>query len=65
MKIWMTMNINSILIRDNDKKIFKVKFVSHWSSIVSDDGEIDTVKHLCGHEYVSAVKGFGYVLQEE
>jgi len=59
------MTEQSILIRSNDKKIFKVKFLSHWSSIVSDDGEIDTVKHLGGYEYVSTSKGFTYIIKEE
>jgi hypothetical protein len=63
MKLKMTSE--SILIRDHDKKSFKVKIVSHWSLVVSDDGEFDTVKYMGGYVYVSMSKGFGYILQEE
>lgn len=59
------MTIDSILIRQSDKKEFRVKYLSHWSSIISEDGETDTVKILGGREYVSAYKGFGYYLQDQ
>jgi hypothetical protein len=60
------MKIKSHLIRVQDKKIFKVKFLSHWSSIISDDGEVDTIKLLNEHthEYVSMSKGHSYILQD-
>lgn len=59
------MNSDSILIRQNDKKEFMIKYLSHWSSILSEDGEADTVKLLGGREYVSAYKGFTYILKDE
>ena len=60
------MKLKSILIRVNDNKEFTVKFLSHWSSIVSQDGEVDTIKLLDEHthEYVSASKGYSYILQD-
>lgn len=55
------------LVRDTDKKEFAVSFHSHWSDIVSSDGETDYVKWVGGTgtgphgaKYVSNSKGFGY-----
>ena len=59
------MTSDSILIRLSDKKEFSVKYLSHWTSIISEDGETDTVKCLSIHEYVSMYKGFSYLLKEE
>lgn len=61
----MTMMSDSILIRKQDNKKFKVTFLAHWSDIESEDGEKDTVKWLGSNEYVSHSKGFGYILQEQ
>jgi len=50
------------LVRDGDRKRFKVDTVAHWSTIVSDDGEIDHVKWYGADKYVSATKGHTYTL---
>lgn len=55
---------NSVLFRQRDGKIFTVKNLAHWSDIVSEDGEADSVK-LYGHEnnhelLVGATSGHSY-----
>lgn len=63
------MTSRSILIREADNKRFHVKALSHWSEIVSDDGETDVVKWYGGggscQLYVSASKGYSYKVDEE
>jgi len=51
----------SVLKREADGKLFRVIFLSHWSEIQSDDGEVDYVKCYGPDLYVSANKGHGYV----
>lgn len=51
----------SILRREEDGKLFRVTFLSHWSDIKANDGEVDSVKCYGPALYVSANKGFGYV----
>jgi hypothetical protein len=46
--------------RTSDKKVFKVTFYSHWSTIQADDGETDAVKWFGGDDYVSASQGHTY-----
>lgn len=52
--------------RVGDGKVFKIKFYGHWTDIVSEDGETDSVKWLGGtgatggEAYTSASKGFKY-----
>lgn len=60
------MNSKSILIRKSDNKKFKVKFLSYWSTIISNDGEVDLVKLFDeqAHECVSMSKGYSYILQD-
>lgn len=53
------MRTGSLLVRESDKKEFKVTFLSHWSDIVALDGETDSVKWY-GPGYVSASKGHTY-----
>ena len=60
------MTSRSILIREADNKRFRVKVLSHWSEIVSD--ETDLVKWYGGSSsqlYVSASKGHSYRVDEE
>lgn len=62
------------LVRASDKKEFTVKFHSHWSDIVSTDGEEDYVKWMGGDgtvsvgpnraEYVSHSKGHHYYIKD-
>lgn len=63
------MKSTSTVVRKQDGKIFRVACLSHWSDIVADDGETDSVKWYGGnsqHEfYVSANKGFGYKVEIE
>lgn len=47
--------------RTSDGKTFTVTFYSHWTDIVSSDGEVDRVKWFGAEDYVSAEKGFTYV----
>ena len=58
------MKINSILIRRDDNKQFKVIELGHWSTIQADDGELDYVKVYgadgISYLYVSNSKGFSY-----
>lgn len=61
----------SIIVRESDKKRFKVTFLSHWSDIeaVDGSGETDSVKWYGGDKrgelYVSANKGHSYVWKKE
>ena len=56
------MTSQSTLIRRTDGKKFKVADLAHWSTIVAEDGEQDTVKWGFGDQYVSASKGFSYIV---
>jgi hypothetical protein len=48
------MTSRSTLKREGDGKLFTVNFLSHWSEVVSEDGESFHVKWLGGDgEYVS------------
>lgn len=58
------MRLFSTLRRRSDGKLFTVRDHAHWSKIVADDGEEDSVKFY-GDGYVSANKGFSYVEEEE
>lgn len=62
------MTTRDMLVRRVDGKQFKPTFVSHWSDIQSVDGETDSVKWYgvdAGKmAYVSASKGFSYLLIE-
>jgi hypothetical protein len=46
--------------RSVDRKVFTVTFYSHWTDIVSADGEIDCVKWFGDEDYISQ-RGFTYV----
>lgn len=50
--------------RVSDGKVFKIKFYSHWTDIVAEDGETDSVKlgwPENGYDLmVSASKGHSY-----
>ena len=58
------MTSQSTLLRAADGKAFRVKLLGHWSTIVADDGEEDSVKWYGGDGdrqlYVSASKGHTY-----
>jgi hypothetical protein len=58
------MTSKSTLVRESDGKTFRVKLLGHWSDIVADDGEQDSVKWYGGDGdrqlYVSASKGYSY-----
>jgi hypothetical protein len=43
------MHSNDTLIRKSDAKEFRVTFHSHWSTIVAQDGEEDSVKFAWRH----------------
>jgi hypothetical protein len=62
----MTMREGAVLVRESDGVLFKVISVGHWSSIVSESGETDSVKWygMSGERlaYVSASQGFSYLL---
>jgi len=61
------MTSTSILTRTTDGKKFRVAVLSHWSDIVSEDGETDSVKWYGGNKralFVSASKGFSYEVDE-
>ena len=53
--------LSTSILRRNDGKLFHVTFLSHWSDIRSDDGEMDSVKCYGPGMYVSADKGYGYL----
>ncbi len=57
------MRSTDTLVRSHDGKEFKIKFHSHWSDIVAEDGEEDCVKWY-GPGYVSNSKGFSYTVKE-
>lgn len=43
----------STLRREDDGKLFRVTFLSHWSDIQAEDGEKDAVKWLWENTYIS------------
>lgn len=47
--------------RTSDQKVFTVVTYGHWSQIVADDQETDTIKWFNADEYVSALKGHSYL----
>ena len=54
------MTSTSVLVRPSDGKRFRVRYLAHWSVIISEDNkERDTVKWLWDRQYVS-VGGVGY-----
>lgn len=48
----ITIRKGTRFVRESDNKIFTCTYVSHWSDIVSEDGETDSVKWLGDHWYV-------------
>ena len=62
------MTSQSILVRRTDGKQFRVKWLAHWSDIVADDGEEDSVKWYGGDAtcalFVSASKGHTYEVRQ-
>jgi len=63
---------SSILVRESDKKEFRITLHGHWSDIVACDGsgEVDRVKWTWGsggpkdpEHYVSNRKGHGYIVK--
>lgn len=59
----MGMRSDSTLVRRTDGKRFRVTLLSHWSDIEAEDGERDRVKWVGDEQYVSDVRGHGYLLE--
>lgn len=62
----VSMREGAVLVRSEDGVRFRVVTLGHWSVIVSESGESDSVKWLgvVGERssYVSASQGFTYLL---
>lgn len=51
------MYTGSKLVRLKDQKAFTVTFLSHWSDVTAEDGEVDQIKWLGGDDYISHTNG--------
>ena len=56
------MHVGAKLVRKDDGKVFTVVFLSHWSDLLSEDGEKVSVKWFYGDTFIGS-QGGQYILQ--